>query len=529
MVIPENIKAKFEFLTKLTRAQKLSLLTFLFVLFVLPLSLIAALNPVIFNQRAQTVMTLPGGCPENIMCAVGFSGCIGSDGCPSCCPATTPTLAPPSAQLSTRVFVTSTTYSGNLGGLVGADAKCQERANTANLGGTWKAWLSDSTNSAASRLNQNTGSYQLLNGTVIANDWSDLTDGSLQNIFVVTELGTNFSARVWTNTKTDGSTKYQTDNATCANWTSNSGSYWAVTGTSYVPDSRWTDNNDTSFCSGSSNHLYCFEQPGTPPWIPTPTSTQSLGLIINPEIVKVQGVGDQFVKMFDMTATINSNYSISAIMLGNPNAIVTISPTGGYLGGGFTQVVSIKVPSGYVNTKYNYEVTVKANSVSKKIPVEVTIIAPTPIPTATLTPTSVPTSTPTPIKAPVPTFMPTPFPTPVPVMNQNPFIQTTSLPVAKWLNDYKASVIGYDKDMNDTLTMQITGLPFGLSQAPCNSSKLVDRAQIACAISGRPFGAGTYRVSVTIKDNKGGTTSSVLNLTVSSPFPRLVLPWTLRR
>jgi hypothetical protein len=167
--------------------------------------------------------------------------------------------------------------------------------------------------------------------------------------------------------------------------------------------------------------------------------------------------------------------------------------------------------------------------VSKKIPVEVTIIAPTPIPTATLTPTSVPTSTPTPIKAPVPTFMPTPFPTPVPVMNQNPFIQTTSLPVAKWLNDYKASVIGYDKDMNDTLTMQITGLPFGLSQAPCNSSKLVDRAQIACAISGRPFGAGTYRVSVTIKDNKGGTTSSVLNLTVSSPFPRLVLPWTLRR
>lgn len=44
-----------------------------------------------------------------------------------------------------RVFVTSATYDGNLGGLEGADAKCALAAESANLGGRWKALLSSST------------------------------------------------------------------------------------------------------------------------------------------------------------------------------------------------------------------------------------------------------------------------------------------------------------------------------------------------------------------------------------------------
>lgn len=40
-----------------------------------------------------------------------------------------------------RVFVTSSSYSGNLGGLSGADEKCQQAADGANLGGTWMALL----------------------------------------------------------------------------------------------------------------------------------------------------------------------------------------------------------------------------------------------------------------------------------------------------------------------------------------------------------------------------------------------------
>ena len=40
-------------------------------------------------------------------------------------------------------FVTSTTHSGNLGGLAGADAECQRLAAAVGAGnGTWRAYLS---------------------------------------------------------------------------------------------------------------------------------------------------------------------------------------------------------------------------------------------------------------------------------------------------------------------------------------------------------------------------------------------------
>jgi hypothetical protein len=76
------------------------------------------------------------------------------------CPGT-----PPWAPVK-RVFVTSTGYPGNLGGLAGADAKCQERATAAGLGGTFKAWLSaaGTGNSAAERLTHATVPYVRVDG-----------------------------------------------------------------------------------------------------------------------------------------------------------------------------------------------------------------------------------------------------------------------------------------------------------------------------------------------------------------------------
>jgi len=44
-----------------------------------------------------------------------------------------------------RVFVTSTKYTGDLGGVAGADTKCQTAANNQGLGGTWKAFILDNT------------------------------------------------------------------------------------------------------------------------------------------------------------------------------------------------------------------------------------------------------------------------------------------------------------------------------------------------------------------------------------------------
>jgi hypothetical protein len=51
-----------------------------------------------------------------------------------------------------RVFVSGSKWNGNLGGLAGADAKCQQAADAAGLGGTFRAWISDDATSASSRL-----------------------------------------------------------------------------------------------------------------------------------------------------------------------------------------------------------------------------------------------------------------------------------------------------------------------------------------------------------------------------------------
>ena len=70
-----------------------------------------------------------------------------------------------------RVFVTSSTFDGNLGGLAGADVKCQGAATTAGLPGTFRAWLSDSTTSASARLTHSALPYALVNDVQVADDF----------------------------------------------------------------------------------------------------------------------------------------------------------------------------------------------------------------------------------------------------------------------------------------------------------------------------------------------------------------------
>ncbi len=73
-----------------------------------------------------------------------------------------------------RVFVTSKTY-GIDKGITSYDTYCTEDAETAGLGGTWKAILSADTANAADRLPWNWGTLKLTdNSTIVANGWSDL-------------------------------------------------------------------------------------------------------------------------------------------------------------------------------------------------------------------------------------------------------------------------------------------------------------------------------------------------------------------
>ena len=88
------------------------------------------------------------------------------------------------------VFISSETYKGfSLGGLYGADQRCQSLAAKAGLENplTFKAWLSTPEMSAADRLLHSRGRYVLVNGLVVAQDWDALTSGALDNPIMVDE------------------------------------------------------------------------------------------------------------------------------------------------------------------------------------------------------------------------------------------------------------------------------------------------------------------------------------------------------
>jgi hypothetical protein len=195
--------------------------------------------------------------------AGGRGVCCNGTCCAGCCDANEQCTA-------CLAFITSPTYTGNLGGLTGADAKCQARAESANLPGTYKAWLSNATQSPATRFRCRAAScsaegYTRVDGVTIANDWVDLTNcdvrtgACLAAAINVTELNQPLAVPVWTNTTTSGTMRDATVH--CQNWTNGttgSGYFGGSNCLNCSPSRTWTE-------AGPGNcfallGLYCFQQ-----------------------------------------------------------------------------------------------------------------------------------------------------------------------------------------------------------------------------------------------------------------------------
>lgn len=154
------------------------------------------------------------------------------------------------------VFVTSTTYNGNLGGLAGADQKCQARAEAAGLPkNTYKAWLSTSSVNAIDRLGSARG-WERVDGKPFADTKADISIGKIFYPPRVDELG-NYDeslGHVWTATSADGT----------SNPSLGSCSSWEVSTISTVGEIGWSDSTAGMFtdmgldsCS-QTDRLYCF-------------------------------------------------------------------------------------------------------------------------------------------------------------------------------------------------------------------------------------------------------------------------------
>jgi hypothetical protein len=170
----------------------------------------------------------------------------------------------------TVAFVTSSLYDGDLGGLSGADGICQTHATNTCLPGTHMAWLSSSSASPNTRFSQQTTPYRLVDGTKIADSWTDLSDGTLDAPLDLDEYGDpppasiqrcdDKTAWAWSGTRSAGEPWVEDPTVHCDDWSSTSaeGSWGG-----------WGETNQlwTSYCYShgggacqSTASIYCFEQ-----------------------------------------------------------------------------------------------------------------------------------------------------------------------------------------------------------------------------------------------------------------------------
>lgn len=170
--------------------------------------------------------------------------------------------AHPACTTNCRIFLTASTYDGNLGGLAGADAKCMSDTNNPGTG-VYKALLwTTATTGASSRsrwsnwILKASKTYYRPDGTTIMT-----TNVNKYANFAWTAAISSTSAKAWTGMQFNWDGGFET----CSDFTSNSASEYGCKGTTDSNTSTTLDdgdgipNNAAATCDHSF-HLYCVEQ-----------------------------------------------------------------------------------------------------------------------------------------------------------------------------------------------------------------------------------------------------------------------------
>jgi len=123
------------------------------------------------------------------------------------------------------IFATKGVWNGNLGGLTGADAKCQTEAELEDYDGTWKAILGTSKRNEIIHPKDRIPDVQIVNtlGHIVAKNKADLLDGTISNPILYPD-GTDAGGLTWTGSSPQGdgslNVNYANQNLDlCGNWT----------------------------------------------------------------------------------------------------------------------------------------------------------------------------------------------------------------------------------------------------------------------------------------------------------------------
>lgn len=171
---------------------------------------------------------------------------------------TIPSVVLADGEGSHTVFVTSRSQKGDFGGLENADAICQEEAGmplSIVPEGRYLAWLSDGQTDPQERFTGYAKPVVLPDGTRIADNFSDLTDGTIQHPINMDATGEKLgSLSFWTGTNADGS--HAGLSASCHGWTNTRTR--GVSGSTSATDLAWTFQYSRRCFR--PHRLVCFQQ-----------------------------------------------------------------------------------------------------------------------------------------------------------------------------------------------------------------------------------------------------------------------------
>lgn len=181
----------------------------------------------------------------------------------------------PSGQFSFFLTSMGSGNGGNLGGLDGADAICQNLAETVDAGDlTWRAYLSTQGDDAVDARDRiGSGPWFNANGNRIAADVDELHSvmNRISAYTAVDERGRTIPGSgnapnrhdILTGTQTDGTAYPAGNDMTCNNWTSSSDNAKARVG--HHDYAAWNSAHDSRGCSqpalissGGDGLFYCF-------------------------------------------------------------------------------------------------------------------------------------------------------------------------------------------------------------------------------------------------------------------------------
>ncbi len=167
------------------------------------------------------------------------------------------------------VFVTKNTYTTDLGGVAGADAKCAAEAKAAGLPGTYMAWISAgaSIGPAQRFTNKSTTPYVLPDGTTeVATSFANLANGLKHAIDMGPDKNT-IPNKTQVMTDVDSNGDSSAGSFHCQGWTSTvtdntiNTSYYGGDATKTTAGTWSTDKTNQIFCNtDSTQRLYCFQQ-----------------------------------------------------------------------------------------------------------------------------------------------------------------------------------------------------------------------------------------------------------------------------